>query len=399
MLNRRTIILLALFATLALFGYGVVQLFNLRFATGDVYPHYSSFRADPLGTRVFYESLGELGRVRVRRFIQSIDKLPHGRGTTLFVFGLPWNEMFADEEEFKALETFVRDGGRLVVTLYPELNKPRFFSPGTGSPTNRPTFKRPLPDDDGRMHINLREKWGFGYEYIPTTRDARLFAPVRVKRIEPLPLRETMSWHGALVLTNLDLQWRVIYARGTDPVMIEREHGGGTIVIATDSYFVSNEAMRNERHPELLAWLTGGRREIVFNETHLGVQEQPGVATLARRYKLHGAVAALLALAALFIWKSSASFLPRTGEAEVVHAEPGRESAAGFENLLRRSLPQKDLLQTALDEWHKSALLDPRVTPPRREKIRAVVESFNKVENPNVVETYREIARILNRKQ
>jgi hypothetical protein len=56
------------------------------------------------------------------------------------------------------------------------------------------------------------------------------------------------------------------------------------------------------------------------------------------------------------------------------------------------------LLQVSLDEWHKAARLDARCTPGRRERIRAVVKAFNEAEKPNVVETYREIARILNRK-
>ena len=396
MLKRRAILLLALAGVLGTFGYGLWHLFNLRFAAGDIYPHYSSFRGDPLGTRVYYESLEQLGRTRVRRFIQSIDDLPHGRGVTLFVFGLPWDEMSAEDGEFKALETFIRDGGRLVVTLYPELHKPRGFTPGLG--TNKPAFKNPLLNDElRRPPINLREKWGFGYEYVPATRE-RLLAPVKVRRIEPGPLPETLSWHSAVVLTNLDLNWRVIYARGTDPVMIERQHGNGSIVIATDSYFASNEAMRNERSAELLAWLPGGNREVIFNETHLGVQEQPGIATLARRYKLHGGVTALLVLAALFIWKCSVSFQPRTSESAATAPVLGRESAAGFENLLRRGVAPKDLLQTSLDEWHKSSQLDARVTPPRREKIRTVVEAFNTAEKPNAVDTYREITRILNRK-
>jgi hypothetical protein len=283
--------------------------------------------------------------------------------------------------------------------LYPELGKPRFFTSGLG--TNRAAFKRPgrQRDEDRPPPVNLREKWGFGYEYIPTTRDGRLFSPVVAKRIQAGPFPTNMTWHSALVFTNLDPVWRVIYARGTDPVMIEREHGNGSILLATDSYLVSNEAMRNERSADLLAWLPGSSHEILFDETHLGVQEKPGIATLAGRYGLHGGVVALLALAALFIWKSSVSFLPRSDESLSAAPVLGRESAAGFENLLRRGIAPKNLLQTTLDEWHKSSRLDGRATPPRREKIRAVVEKFNAQETPNVVDIYREIARILNRKK
>lgn len=399
MLNRRALLILALLVVLVAFGYGLVQLFNLRFAAGDVYPHYSSLRGDPLGCRVFFESLAQVENVKVRRFLQSVEKLPEGRGTTLFVFGLPWSEMSAEPDEYKALENFVRRGGRLVVTLYPELGKPRFFTSGLG--TNRAAFKRPgrERDEDQPPPVNLREKWGFGYDYIPTTRDGRLFSPVVATRIQPGPFPTNLTWHSALVFTNLDFAWRVIYARGTDPVMIEREHGSGSIILATDSYFVSNEAMRHERAADLLAWLPGASREVLFDETHLGVQEKPGIATLARRYGLHSGVAALLALAALFIWKSSVSFLPRSNESLSAAPVLGRESAAGFENLLRRGIAPKNLLQTTLDEWHKSSQLDGRATAPRREKIRAVVEKFNAQEKPNVVDTYQEIARILNRKK
>ena len=52
---------LALIVLLGVFGYGLVQLFKLRFAAGDVYPTYSSLRGDPLGCRVYFDSLEQLG--------------------------------------------------------------------------------------------------------------------------------------------------------------------------------------------------------------------------------------------------------------------------------------------------------------------------------------------------
>ena len=208
-----------------------------------------------------------------------------------------------------------------------------------------------------------------------------------------------IGWCSALVFTNLDFSWRVIYARGTDPVMIEREHGRGSIVVATDSYFVSNEAMRKERNPDLLIWLAGNNSTLLFEETHLGVQEKPGIANLARRYKLHGGIVALIALALLFIWKNSLSFVPRADDEWTTTPVAGRESAAGFQNLLRRSIPPKDLLQASLDEWHKSSRLDGRQSASRREKISAVVAAYNMAEKPNVVDAYREITQIMNRKK
>jgi hypothetical protein len=77
----------------------------------------------------------------------------------------------------------------------------------------------------------------------------------------------------------------------------------------------------------------------------------------------------------------------------------GRESSAGFQNLLRRSVAPRDLLQTSLDAWHKASSQDGRQSASRRERIRAVVEDYNAVEKPNIVDTYRKIARILNHKK
>ena len=57
MLNRRALIMATLLVVLAAFLFGLLHLFNLRFAAGDVYPPYSSLRSDPVGCRIYYESL------------------------------------------------------------------------------------------------------------------------------------------------------------------------------------------------------------------------------------------------------------------------------------------------------------------------------------------------------
>lgn len=397
MLKRRALLLIGLFALLGLFVLGVIHLFNLRFAAGDVYPPYSSLRADPLGCKVYFDSLAQLGEARVRRHQQPIAKLPERGEAALFVFGLAWREFAAEQDEFRALETFVRGGGRLVVTLYPERTQPRQFVSGQGS--NAPAFKNPLQEEMRRLPINLREEWGFGLDYLPLPRERLVIAPARAARASQDSVPAELSWHSALVFTNLDSAWRVIYARETIPVMIERPLGAGTIVLATDSFFVSNEAMRAERAPELLAWLPGNGREIVFDETHLGVIERAGVAVLARRYRLHGTVLALIGLALLFIWKNSMSFVPRPVDSPSASPVAGLESSAGFQNLLRRSIAPGELLQASLDEWHKAAALDPRTSAGRRAGIRAALEAHNAAEKPNPVDTYREIARLLNQKK
>jgi hypothetical protein len=169
-----------------------------------------------------------------------------------------------------------------------------------------------------------------------------------------LKLPRSISWHSTLVFTNLHAGWKTIYARGRNPVLIERPLGNGTLVFAADTYLVSNEALLRERHPTLLAWLIGPATRVIFDETHLGVAEEPGVATLLRKYRLHGLLAALAALAALFVWRQSVPFVPATDEHAGANHVAGRTAAAGFVNLLRRSIPANKLLAVCVAEWEKS---------------------------------------------
>jgi hypothetical protein len=138
--------------------------------------------------------------------------------------------------------------------------------------------------------------------------------------------------------------------------VVEREFGEGTLVFAADSYWFSNEAMRADRHPELLAWFIGPHREIVFDETLLGNQEQPGIMGLVRKYNLEGVVAAVFLIGLLYVWRQSASLVPPLPADPSLPAEvtEGRDAAAGFANLLRRSISHRQLLDICLEEWKRA---------------------------------------------
>ena len=152
--------------------------------------------------------------------------------------------------------------------------------------------------------------WDFGFKRLPQGEEGDAYDPVNVTSRNEPELPESLSWHSGSYFTNLDPAWKVVYARQSAPVMVERKFGAGSVVFCTDSYFLSNEAMLKERHADLLAWVIGPSSRVMFDEAHLGIVEEPGVAMLMRKYRLHGLVAGLLLLAALFIWKNSSRFAP-----------------------------------------------------------------------------------------
>ena len=66
---------LALAAALVVFGWGIVHLFELRFAGGDVYPAYSTLRRDPLGAAIYHDALAALPGLSVERNLRPLASL------------------------------------------------------------------------------------------------------------------------------------------------------------------------------------------------------------------------------------------------------------------------------------------------------------------------------------
>ena len=365
---------------------GILHLFSLRFEIGDVYPEYSSLRSDPLGTMALYESLGQVPGLTVRRDLSTTNTLPPGGGTTYFYLAAPMSAWQAlPDATFDAIEQFVTSGGRLVITLFPDQqNSPRPFRDETAEPG----------ENDRTRLSSMRERWGVDSRIIDLERDEdNLVYGALVERMADLPIPDYLFWYSGIVFANLNEAWIPIYTRESDPVLIERTFGNGSVVVSTDSYFVSNEAMLNDRDADLLSWLVGSGRNIVFEEAHFGVVEQPGVAMLIRRYRLQWFVAGLILFAALFVWKNAVSLAPAHLSATAEHHILGKDAAAGFDNLLRRSIPVTKLFFTCFTEWKKSVANNGKYSTSR---IRQAEEACGTETDP--VKAYQTVHRILQTK-
>jgi hypothetical protein len=386
----------------AAFVFGLAQLFLLRFEAGDVYPPYSSLRADPLGTMALCESLEQLPELSVRRDYSDANKLPESPHTTYLHLGADedeWHEL--PLELVREIESFATRGGRLAIALAPVTSTNRFnFSTVTvtnAAGTNvagRKRTRKVLKEEPAEVHsVSVEERWGltFAHQGLEGSADG-IYQPIQVTNATDLRLPARLDWHSGLVFTNLDAKWRVIYARGTNPVVVERPFGRGTVVMATDSYFLSNEAMWRARHPELLAWFVGPAEHVVFDEAHLGVVETSGVAVLMRKYRLYGVIGALVLLAGLFIWKNSVSLVPPSAEEARKDFITGKDAAGGFVNLLRRNIPPAKILDVCFEEWTKSLTHAGRHTIASVDRASEIMET-RRERDP--IETYQKISRAL----
>ena len=361
-MSNRTpkIIWLALICT-ALFVLGLTKLLLLRFEAGDVYPPYSSLRSDPLGTQILFESLNNVTPRAAARNFRPLDKISLTPRTTLLFCGLPANTGQLNAAVWKKLmDHLADDGGQLVVSFAAAAPRADQQEEEASQEERQPKDANATSGDD--EDLDKADRWhgledlGLGLE-----RAGQEHHQTRAMRaMSDLPFLPPASipWHGALYFDLQDPAWLTVYAWQQRPVVVQRSWGKGVLIMATDSYLLSNEALRKDRRPRLLAWLLVPEQRVIFDESHNGLHKQPGIASLARKYRLHGVVGVLLLLTALFIWQQTSVFVPQPAPgqtAQDLQPAMGRDTSEGLANLMRTHIRSAELLKVCYESWHTSA--------------------------------------------
>jgi hypothetical protein len=384
-------------------AYALLHLLMMRYSSGDVYPEYSSMRTDPFGTKAFYESLRDCCDLKVSRNFEEFSKIKNNTNSTIIFAGASFPGDQIPESFFKDLESFMKNGGRLVVTYVPsgffteiqkEIKKEqeeKKKSDEKKNPEKKKPEKSPEEDENALIRfVSLSKLWGLKYQEADWDgfRSARLVAD--------LGLPKVLTWHSPVYFELNGKAWNVIYKQDNHAVLVERKFEKGTLVLASETFFISNEAMLRDRHSELLAWLVGPKKEVIFDESHLGIASNPGVASLARKYNLHGLAGGLLVIALLYVWMSGTSLLPayKTGSDLEKKAIEGKDSASGLSNLLRRNVPPQQIFPLCYSEWKKSSLMQKQLEEKKVKKVEEFIKEHpERTKNP--VESYNKISEML----
>ncbi|MFP4445332.1 MAG: DUF4350 domain-containing protein [Desulfosudaceae bacterium] len=387
-----------------LFAGGVLRLFALRFQAGDIYPPYSSFRSDPLGSRVLYESLRSLPGVTAERNLTALNRLERdNRQQVFFCLGLNgFDQRFFSKKTFAWWEHAAAVGGRVVFSCRPRTDLEQAEEETAGAAPKTEKAKEhagqdteentgPCPDEAEAEWQSPADRWDLGLAH-------ETEKPDQMTAVSTRPGLPDLPWRSTLYFAEVPDPWQAVYTRGGRPVIIQRPWGSGRIILLADSYLFSNEALSTGMPAAFFSWLIGDRDRIVFDESHFGIHRRPGVATLLRQYRLGGLVGALLLLAGLFVWQRSAVFAPITRTpGGVSPAEPAgsRDNLSGLVNMLRRRYAPAEILELSLDEWKRSAARRAGgPDPAAAEKLRhARTAAADQKQDP--VAAYHTIAHIL----
>lgn len=386
-----------------------MNLVMLRYETGTVYPAYSSYRSDPLGVRALYGALDSITGVSVRRNIEPFKHLGRGRDRTLIFCGATISDDPVDVIE--SLETFATDGGRLVISFYPVVEEPQkklrsddeHDEDGGGSKADgKDANDRIKPDAPwNATMVSVEDRWGFSYAFapLPESTDTTVGEGYATRQVDSADLADSMVVHTAMYFDDIEEPWTAVYSREEGAVAMERSWGKGSIVLISDSYLLSNEAMFKDRQPGFISWLIGPSSMVVFDETHFGYRQGQGVMTLAWRYGLQGVLAALVLMAVLYVWKNAVVLVPRRANDVMRDADvmEGRPASAGLVNLLRRSISSKEVVAVCIREWKHSFERSPKSSGDKIERIESIArtESARSLGKRDPVSAYKAICGVL----
>ncbi len=415
--RRSLLIFLGLAALAALFIRGAWDLMEIRFASGDTYAANSTLNSGPKGSRALFESLDTLPGHHCERNFVPLSQLKPPGSCSLFLIGSGENVFGEDSEEnFEKVEDWMEAGTHLIlavsadslpgippVPVNTDLENPwdatNFYTSGTGTP--------PKPGSKSKSTHKTQEgvtaaaHWDFRWRSIAHREDIPKDGWETKPTTGMAPVSKLPRWRSPLRFVKMGKDWQTLASVGGEAVAIGRRFGKGSLVLLTDSTSFTNEALWRSVQPEFLLWMTGGRSRIIFDETHLGTASDPGVMTLARRYRFHGLMAGLALLLALFIWRGATSLVPRDELTDLGHGSHGHldgaSSASGLIGLMKQSLRGTALLRACFTEWAKNPVIRRRHSDAQVTAVRDLITTAEAGKIP-LVETYRQIATLLKRR-
>jgi hypothetical protein len=367
MRKDRLIAYILIVLMVALFASVGFQMLKVRAEVNGVYPEYSSFRPDPRGYRILFDTLSSLDSVHVERFVQPLTDLPSSSGKILVLAGLQPGGLPVDQT--KLLDNWMTSGGTLLVT-FSSLQIERNESDLTNN-SDQQENRSP------RAEVGKSDDWGIRIFHSKLNLSAKLQSNL---------FANEFSWAGHLYIDPTKGDWEVIAKAQELPVVLQRKFGAGKLVLLMDSYPLSNVALAAHRNAELVSWLFSQHSVVLFDESHFGIVNHPGIMSMARRYGLDGAFVAILGLGLLYLWASRYTLNPvaRTrSDAEVAVKGVGANEI--FTNLLRRTLPAKDLCTICLQIWKQKGVINPVKQARLESLLKSLPPTTSQVERYNQI--------------
>ncbi len=332
MRTRERLALSAVLLLSAVFLFTIVRSVLRRAETTYNYPAYSSLNNGDEGTKAYFQTLGRLGYNPSRNY-QLLRKL-EGTQADIFYAGPALGSFrYSEVKELEEFEHLAERGARIILAFDADgiIEKPR-----TAAVSKEPS-KRPVPED------TLKKRWGIQLAF--AKRNVSKAVNEFMSGLDSIPV----SWYFSYWPSD----WMSSQMRNETPLFLERRFGKGSILLIADSKLFTNRELLIHPDTQVLAAVPGHRHDIIFDESHLGLEDTGTVVGLAGAHGLQWMMLGFLALAILYVWRNSTSFVPPT-QVRRDTAVSGLDAHSALSNLLMQSVPKKSILGVVAEEWNRS---------------------------------------------
>ena len=306
-----------------------------RAASG--YPAYSSLNNGEEGLKAYYDALSRVGFETNRNFLP-LEKIVGEPVDIIYAGPTLQSFEYASNSDLELFEKLAEKGGHVVVLLSSEGFVDRSIQTKTNGPA-KPKEKVPKPPSP-----TLKARWGIRVAYRELPRSKDNVTPL-FNGLDVVPA----TWH----FSSWTNEWMPSHMRDYSPLFLERRFGKGAIVLIANARLFTNRELLLEPDAPLLAAVPSAHRRVIFDESHLGLEDTGTVAGLAAAHHLQWLLLAFVILAAIYVWRSSFSFVPpteRPSDASVA----GQDAGFALASLLEQSIPPGGILLAVAEEWNRS---------------------------------------------
>lgn len=299
----------------------------------------SSFREDPYGASLLFNSYGRAGyQVKRSQDQDSLSREDPSNTTAFFIGGHLYDDAKAGKEHSRmteklrrSIEAFLAGGGRVVLVA--------------------PAGK--LKSDSQNWEVE--DEWGQN----PDASGPGWISP------DPRNMpdgSEQMYVSGDAPWLKTDASWTPLYTKPVDTedgpaahvYMAMRKVGHGEIIVASQESFLLNEAVKTRPDPILLDFLTGGREVIWVDETLHGLHQEQGILWLVERYRLQAALLLCWATLLALLWSTSGNLVRRPARNQNLQLiRNGEAAGVAARRLLQRSVGPEKVLSECWEQFRR----------------------------------------------
>lgn len=321
---KKRLSFLVISALILLFAFSAYKVLDMRFKEGDVYPRYSSLRHDPMGTSIFFQSLGKMDYTVTTLLEESLLEGLDPGDTILFILSPSFN---FSKEAREGIVGFILHGGRVLLTEKDHNSLMDFFD--TRIDPNQRDWEN---DGDENNRGILKAEPGEMFDFL----DEKL----TIMDLSPL----ISEWPRT----------QTVYSIKDKDIVLLLTHGKGDMIICSETYFISNESLIKEPPVRFFTWIMDGRKQVLVDEYHHGISSRKGISFLLEKYHLYWSIAYMILIFILYLWHVLPRFrkpIPRS----LSETPRIRSSLDGYTHILTKTVPKDRLLDISLEQWIKSS--------------------------------------------